>query len=233
MPRVILELPRPLRVRYLDSIHAALITGLRVVGADGDQIVGPRAVPWTFAISGRSFTGGTIQVVAVTLSTSNLALGEQMLRFDAGSARIRSSNGDEVNFSGATLRTVALPLAPGQDSIAVSFASPFLISERGAKKTYARSLAGLDLSAAFSAGLSRRLKREVKLHIAQDRLSAITDGAAPVLVRLRRTGTRDLILPALSTVLTLSGPAADLRDAYLAGLGEKTRYGFGCPVALA
>ena len=67
----------------------------------------------------------------------------------------------------------------------------------------------------------------------QDRLSALTEGATPVLVRVRRSGVRDLILPALSAVLTLGGPAADLRDAYLAGLGEKTRYGFGCPVVLA
>lgn len=234
MPRVTLELPRPLRIRYLDSVHAALVTGLRTAGAEGDHVVGPNAAPWTFAISGRSFPGGTIQIGAVTLSTPDPSLGEAMLRLDPASIRVRSSNGDIVDLTGAALRPVALPLLPDQDSIVVGFASPFLLSERGAaKKAYARSLAGLDLSAAFSAGLSRRLRREVRLHVVQDRLSALTEGAAPVLVRVRRTGLRDLILPALSAVLTLSGTAADLRDAYLAGLGEKTRYGFGCPVALA
>jgi hypothetical protein len=66
--------------------------------------------------------------------------------------------------------------------------------------------------------------------VTPDPLSALTDGSQPVLVRVRKTGTRDLILPALSVILTLRGEVADVRDAYLAGLGEKTRYGFGCPV---
>ena len=234
MPRVTLQLPRPLRVRYLDSVHAALVTGLRMAGVEGDRIIGPDAAPWTFAISGRCFRGGTIQFGAVTLSTSDPTLGEAMLRIDPATVRAWSSNGDVVDLAGAALQPVAIPLMPDQDRIAVGFASPFLVSEHGsAKKVYARALAGLDLSAAFSAGLSRRLRREARLHVAQDRLSALTEGAAPVLVRVRRTGSRDLILPALSTVLTLSGRPADLRDAYLAGLGEKTRYGFGCPVALA
>ena len=234
MPRVTLKLARPLRIRYLESVHAALVTGLRAAGVQGDHVVGRNAAPWTFAISGRSFPGGTVQVGAVTLSTSDPSLGDAMLGLDPASVQVRSSNGDVVDFAGAALQPVSLPLLPDQDSIAVGFASPFLLSERGAaRKAYARSLAGLDLSAAFSAGLSRRLQREVRLHVVQDRLSALTEGAAPMLVRVRRTGLRDLILPALSTVLTLSGTAADLRDAYLAGLGEKTRYGFGCPVALA
>ena len=233
MPRVTLDLPRSIRVRYLDSIHAALVTGLRAAGADEGQVLGEAAAPWTFAISGRSFMGGTIQVAGVTLSTPDPGLGAAMLRLDGGAARVRSSNGDWVDMSGATRRQDALPLHPNQDSIAIGFASPFLVSERSPKKAYARSLAGLDLSAAFSAGLSRRLRRPVALRVEQDRLSAVTEGVAPVLVRVRRSGSRDVILPALSVMLTLHGKATDLRDAYLAGLGEKTRYGFGCPTVLA
>lgn len=234
MPRVRMDLPRPLHVRYLDSVHAALVAGLRAAGLDGEQVVGRQAAPWTFAISGRSFRGGAIRVSGVTLSTPDPRLSEAMMRLDGTAMRHRSSNGDVVDMGGATLRSLALPLVPNQEQVAIGFASPFLLSERSdAKKAYARSLAGRDLSAAFSAGLSRRLGREVRLRVEQDRLSALTEGAEPVLVRVRRTGSRDLILPALSAVLTLNGPAADLRDAYLAGLGEKTRYGFGCPVALA
>lgn len=233
MPRLTLILPRPIRIRYLDSIHAALVTGLRAAGATEAQLLGEAAAPWTFATSGRSFSGGIIQVTGLTISTPDPNLGAAMLRFDGASARVRSNNGDWVDLSGATCRQIALPIHPAQDSIAVGFASPFLISERGSKKAYARSLAGLDLSAAFSAGLSRRLRRTVALHVEQDRLSAMTEGARPVLVRVRRSGPRDIVLPALSAVLTLCGKASDLRDAYLAGLGEKTRYGFGCPTVLA
>lgn len=233
MPRVTLDLPHPVRFRYLDTMHAALIAALRAAGAGGSQVLGDTAAPWTFAISGRSFPGGTIRAEAVTLSTPDPALGAAMLRLDGADAKVTSTNGDVLDLTGAVRRPMALPLHPDQDQIAVGFASPFLVSERSPKKTYARSLVGLDLSAAFSAGLSRRLRRPMTLRVEQDRLSAATDGATPMLVRVRRSGARDLILPALSAVLTLYGPAADLRDAYLAGLGEKTRYGFGCPVALA
>ena len=233
MPRVALKLARPARFRYLDSVHAALVTAMRRAGAGEEQIFGFGAVPWTFATDGRGFPGGDIRIEGVTLSTPDPALGRIMLQLDGAHARIRSANGDELDFSGATCQALPVPLHPEQDRLAVSFASPFLLSERGPKKSYARALTGLDLSAAFSAGLSRRLRRDVVLQVEQDRLSAVTDGAAPRLVRVRRSGTRDLVLPALSAVLTLVGRPADLRDAFLAGLGEKTRYGFGCPEALA
>jgi CRISPR-associated endoribonuclease Cas6 len=233
MPRMILDLPRPAQIRYLDTLHAGLVTALRRAGAEEQQVIGTAAAAWTFAISGRSSAGGLIRVNSVTLSTPDPALGAAMLRINGADACVRSSNGDVLDLTGATCRPVPVPLHPDQDRMAIGFASPFLVSERGTKKTYARSLAGLDLSAAFSAGLSRRLGRPFSLQVEQDRLSAATDGAAPMLVRVRRSGTRDLILPALSAVLTLCGKPADLRDAYLAGLGEKTRYGFGCPAALA
>jgi len=234
MSRVTLTLQRPFRIRYRDSVHAALVTGLRAAGAEEAQVIGPHAAPWTFAIDARSFTGGVTLVRAITISTSDEKMGEVLLRLDPAAIRCRSSNGDVIDLSAAVLQPLMLPLAPDQDHVAVSFASPFLVSEQGsAKKTYARSTAGLDLSAAFSAGLSRRLGRPVYLHVAQDRLSAMTDGAAPILVRVRKSGLRDLILPALSAILTLRGSAQDVRDGYLAGLGEKTRYGFGCPMVLA
>ncbi len=233
MPRLTLLLARPARFRYLDTVHAALVTALHRAGAAEQQVVGESAAPWTFATSGRGFQGGTIRIEAVTLSTPDPALGAIMLRLDGHHVPIRSINGDELDFSGAVARPAPVPLHPDQESLAIAFASPFLLSERGPGKSYLRSLAGADLSAAFSTGLSRRLHRPVSLQVEQDRLSAATDGAAPHLVRVRRSGTRDLILPALSAVLTLRGSPADLRDAFLAGLGEKTRYGFGCPMALA
>jgi CRISPR-associated endoribonuclease Cas6 len=233
MTRVVLELVSPLRIRYRDSIHAALVTALRASGATENAVIGPAAVSWTFAIAGRSFTGGGSRVHQLTISTADAGLGDILLRLDPAAIRHISSNGDRVDLAGARLRPEPLPLHAGQDVLTIGFASPFLISERGAaKKSYARRIAGLDLSAAFSAGLTRRLKRPVRLTAIPDSLSARTDGAEPILIRVRKSGPRDLILPALSVILTLRGEAADLRDAYLGGLGEKTRYGFGCPVVL-
>ena len=233
MPRLTLLLARPARFRYLDTVHAALVTALRRAGAAESQVLGEAAAPWTFATSGRGFPGGTIRIDAVTLSTPDPALGEIMAKLDGHYTPIHSANGDVLDLSGAATRPEPVPLHLDQDSLSIGFASPFLLSARGPGKSYLRSLAGADLSAAFSAGLSRRLRRTVSLAVEQDRLSAITEGAIPHLVRVRRSGTRDLVLPALSAVLTLRGRSADLRDAFLAGLGEKTRYGFGCPTALA
>lgn len=233
MPRLTLLLAQPARFRYLDTVHAALVTALRRAGAAESQTLGEAAAPWTFATSGRSFPGGAVRIDAITLSTPDPALGAIMTQIDHRHAPYRSSNGDELDFSGAKTRVDLVPLHPDQDSLAVDFASPFLLSSRGPDKSYLRNLVGVDLSAAFSAGLSRRLRRPVVLQVEQDRLAAVTEGVAPRLVRVRRSGTRDLILPALSTVLTLRAHPANLRDAFLAGLGEKTRYGFGCPMALA
>lgn len=234
MARVSLELTSPLRIRYLDSLHAALVTALRAGGAAEETIIGQDAVPWTFAMEGRSFAGGGSRIHRVTISTANPALDEILLQLDPATARHVSANGDQVDLRGASLKAEPLPLHAGQDMLTIGFASPFLIAEWGAaKKSYVRCMAGLDLSAAFSAGLSRRLRRPVRIEAMPDPLSVRTDGAKPVLVRVRKSGTRDLILPALSVIVTLRGAAADLRDAYLGGLGEKTRYGFGCPVVLA
>lgn len=234
MPRITITPPSPFRLRYRDSLHAALIAGLRAADAPEDLIIGPAAAPWTFGASGRSFPGGVSLLWVLTLSTPDSRLDEVMSRLDPAAIRWSSVNGDKVDLSGAVVRHDPQPLLPGQDEVVVAFASPFLVSEHSVpKKTYARSIVGLDLSAAFSAGLSRRLGRPIKLEATADRLSALTDGAQPVLVRVRRTGTRDLILPALSATLTLRAPERDLRDAFLAGLGEKTRYGFGCPITLS
>jgi hypothetical protein len=234
MPRFTITPRSPFRLRYRDSLHAAFIAGLRAAGVPEERLLGPGAAPWTFGVSGRSFPHGPSLLRVVTLSTPDPSLGEAISRLAPTAIRWSSANGDEVDLSGAVIRHDPLPLLPGQDELAVAFASPFLVSERSAaKKTYARSVVGLDLSSAFSTGLSRRLGRPIQLNVTVDRLSALTDGAQPVLVRVRRTGTRDLILPALSATLTLRAPEHDLRDAFLAGLGEKTRYGFGCPIALS
>lgn len=234
MQRVTIELSRPIKLRYRDSVHAALVIGLRAAGAPEKLLIGVDAAPWTFATNGMSYPGGTTVIRLIILSTSSPELGAYFLKLDPACVRHESSNGDKPDCTGGTLHVEQLPFHPEQDSLTIGFASPFLISDREAStKSYARAVLGLDLSAAFSAGLSRRLGRDVRLQVTPDRLSAATDGAQPILVRVRKSRGRDLILPALSTVLTLQGQSSDLQDAYFGGLGEKTRYGFGCPLVLA
>ncbi len=231
--RRIFTLRSPARVRFTDPVHAAIVTGFRSAGAPEELVLGSAAAAWTFATSGWSRPGGSSFIRSITISTADPRLAISLAKVDPSAMRHSSVNGDVVDLSGATSEVLPDVFAPGQDEIGVAFASPFLISQRGvAKKSYVRSLDGIDLSAAFSAGLSRRLGRPVRIEAIPDRLSVRTDGARPRLVRVRRAGTREIILPAHSVLMSLRGPTHDLHAAYYAGLGEKTRYGFGCPVAL-
>jgi CRISPR-associated endoribonuclease Cas6 len=120
--------------------------------------------------------------------------------------------------------------------LAICFASPFLLSQpranRASGKGYVEDIRGQDLSLAFSRGLTRRLGRQVDIQVAIDPLSLATDGARPRIVSLRKAANRKVMVPAFSVQMTLRGTTDDLRAAYYAGLGEKTRYGFGCPATL-
>lgn len=227
-------LPRPLRIRFTDSVHAAIVTGLRATGAPEALVIGPTAAPWTFATGGWSRLGGATLVRSVTIATPDSRLAGVLASIDPASIRHASTNGDVVDLAEASGEVLPDALAPGQEEVGIAFASPFLVSDRGGpRKAYLRSLDGVDLSAAFSAGLSRRLGRAVQIEASADRLSVRVEATRPRLVRVRRSGTREVIFPAHAVLMTLSGSTQDLVDAYDAGLGEKTRYGFGCPTVLA
>ena len=137
--------------------------------------------------------------------------------------------------SGAWKKLVANPVCDGQEELAVCFASPFLLSRGKTSgnpdKCYVNCLVGMDLSAAFSKGLTRRLKRKVELNVQADPLSLALSGK-PRIISVRRAPNRLVTVPAFSIMLTLRGSTDDIRAAYFAGLGEKTRYGFGCAATL-
>jgi CRISPR-associated endoribonuclease Cas6 len=103
--------------------------------------------------------------------------------------------------------------------------------KRGRERTrFHDSLDGVDLGAAFSAGLSRRAGRPVRIEVGLDPLTMRVDGRRR-LVRTRTDPTgRAIMIPAFSLPLTLRGAPEDLSFAYLAGLGAKTTGGFGCPI---
>lgn len=220
---------------YLDSVHGALVNGFKAAGLAPALFIGPEARPWTFATKGYAQSGGQLFLKGITISTSDAEIANALLRLDPSEIRHSSSNGDEIDMNGAVKKVVPDPICMGQDTFSICFASPFLLSRARAaanpEKSYADSLTGVDLSAAFSAGLTRRLGRDVALDVQIDPLSAAVSGR-PRLVSLRKAAKRRVVVPAFSTMLTLRGNTEDLRLAYYAGLGEKTHYGFGCPAAL-
>lgn len=225
------------RFRYQDSLHAALVAGLVASGATSESVIGDHASAWTFGFGGHALHGGTKIADTVTVSTSDASLGKLMATMDPASIKVRSASGDTIDLVGASRSVSTSPLMEGQTEVGVMCVSPVLIPyricDRPNGKKYAESLAGVDLSAAISHGLSRRCGRDVRIEATVDRLTARTQGSKPVLVKVRKTNpTRDLIVAGLSFPMTLSGNTQDLNEALMGGIGAKTRYGFGCLEAL-
>jgi CRISPR-associated endoribonuclease Cas6 len=227
---------RGVRYSYLDSVHAAVVAGLKAAGMSGERLVGHRAHPWTFATKGFGRPGGNLMLKGLTISTPNSDIALALHRLRPVDVCWHSTNGDRIEL--LTARKIAFcdPLQDGQEVLSICFASPFVLSqpriEAGPTKAYIESLQGQDLSAAFSKGLSRRLGRPIDIQVTADPLSLATEGARPRIVSLRKSTNRKVTVPAFSVQLTLRGKTDDLRAAYYSGLGEKTRYGFGCPATL-
>jgi hypothetical protein len=237
--RIAFKTTRPTYARYRDSIHAGLVAALRKCGATDEMVIGPRAAPWTFAVEGTA-TAKNTRIRSITISTPDERLGQAMAAIEPAQIAWTSTNGDSYTFANAERIEGEHPVGPSRTDLLVAFpSSPFVISmpkdpkDLKKKAPFADRIADVDLSKAFSAGLARRMGRPIKIDAIADRLSILEGDGKPTLVRTRKTGGRDLIIPAHATQIRLMGKAEDLYDAYFAGLGEKTRYGFGCPIAIA
>lgn len=219
------------RYQFLDSIHAAIISGWTLSGVKPEDVIGESARPWTFAPVQYSKVGGESHVSGLTISTPDPFLSEALVKMEAHAISARSCNGDVITFAGAEKKMLDDPITDAHSEISLCFASPFVVmkpKEGRTKTEFADALSGLDLSAAFSAGLSKRAGRAVIVEVGVDGLTLATDGK-PRHVYTRRQKGRRVTVPAFALPLTLRGSAEDLRFAYFAGLGAKTRNGFGCP----
>lgn len=227
---------RALPYAYLDSIHAAIVAGLTAEELSSRQLIGRDAAPWTFAAKGFSRPGGRLFLSGLTISTCDEGVGEALRRLKPENVRRLSSNGDCIDLKGARKIVIQEPFLDGQEELAICFASPFVLTQplagRPQGKIYVQTLEGIDFSHVFSKGLSRRLGRRVDIEAHADPLSVATDGAKPRIISLRRSPGGRVTTPAFAVHMTLRGATEDLRTAYYAGLGEKTRYGFGCPATL-
>ncbi|MBS0513652.1 MAG: hypothetical protein JSR42_21070 [Proteobacteria bacterium] len=234
--RVLIDFGRnPQRYRYTDSMNAALVAGLVAAGLRSDELVGERALPWTFGTAGRAGPDGKRIIASVTLSSPSERFAQALTRLDPGEFRVASSNGDTICLADAVLRHCPSVPAGGVDELMVAFASPFLVPmpKQGREKThFYDDLSGVDLNAALVAGVSRRAGRSLDLTISTDRLSMATD-LRKQLVHVRRLPNgKPLFHPAFSVPMTLRGRPEDVRFAFLAGVGAKTHAGFGCPILM-
>lgn len=218
--------------RYLDSVNAAIVAGLAQAGATSQIMVGPDAHNWTFAVKGYSRRGGETVMSGLMISTADEAFGSYLHKFDSRYARAESSNGDKLNFAQAWKSVEDRAPSPTAGEVALNFASPFVLLKKKTgreKSDFADKLSDVDVSNALRAGLSRRAGREVDVEFSIDPITRIADGK-PRFVSTRKAGTRRILVPAFSLPMTVRGTPEDIRFAYYAGLGAKTRGGFGCPI---
>jgi CRISPR-associated endoribonuclease Cas6 len=243
---------------YLDILHDALVSALTTAGAKSEQITGMNALPWNFAVLGRQTKQGKIaHTLIVSTPDATLAQFLRKINPD-DIFYARASTVEKVHFAGATIKIEDDPILPNQNILGVLMLSPLVISQRenqippnlplqkggippfekggqggisgsSNKKRWHKQLGQCDLSTAINHRLSRLAGREVKLDVQPDSLYLRCNPDHSVLVpmKLMRNGKTAFVI-GMNAPLILTGSEEDLRLAWYAGIGEKTRNGFGC-----
>ena len=223
------------RVRYLDSLHAALINGWTACGARGADVVGHDAGNWSFGAVGLATANGFL-LKSLVVGAEGGPLESVLPNLSPETIRKTSVNGDQVNLNSWDRVHDDLPAVgqPGESATAtlgVIMLSPLAISVRGRKGRWHDDLssAGPDLQNAVNFRLSRLTGRKVRLTIEPDRLYLRANPKHSTLVRTRSVpGAKPAFVIGMLCPLCISGRLEDLRSAWALGIGEKNRYGFGC-----
>jgi CRISPR-associated endoribonuclease Cas6 len=236
MLRIRLQLPKsePLQqYDHYDLIHDALINAWVAAGADNGEVIGHQAKPWTFAPLGwhRGHTGIAHGLV---ISTADAGLARIMSRLDPAQVVKRRWDAASINFAAASVRIEPDPILPQQSLLGCLMLSPLVLHDEthtGKGKRWHQNLS--DLSANLSSIINRKLSfiagRDVQLSVAPDTLYLRANPRHSVLVSLKtsKDGRKSFVI-GMQAPLLLEGSEDDLRLAWYAGIGEKTRSGFGC-----
>ena len=233
MYRIRLQLPKRHLADYhhLDLLHDALVNAWTEAGAKTNQILGVDAKPWTFAALGGRRNGRIGYTHTLVISTPDPQLTMFLQRFSPEWVRYARANTQElVDFATADITIEPDPIPPGNSVLSCLMLSPLAISSRhGDGRRWHRHLGELDLAAAINARLSRIANREVHLQAQPDALYIRANPNHSVLVSLKRfPNGRHAFVIGMQAPIVLMGNEDDLRLAWYAGIGEKTRNGFGC-----
>jgi len=233
MRRLKISLPKKAEIhyKYLDILHDALVNAWIAAGAQKEQILDRTALPWNFAaLGGQGKEGKMVHTLVVSTADTHLAkilrhLNPEEIRY------ARASTIENVNFAEAQISIEDDPIMPNQNALGVLMLSPLAISDKTVSKgkRWHKDLSKVDLSAAINHRLSRFAGRDIKLEVQVDSLYLRCNPDHSVLVptKLMRNGKKVFVI-GMSAPLVLAGSEDDLRFAWYAGLGEKTRNGFGC-----
>ena len=98
--RLRLRAPRgqSVKVRYLDSLHGALVNAWTSCGVRGPDVVGPEAGNWSFGAVGTATHGGFL-LKSVVVGAKGGPLEATLPRLSPETFRKTSMNGDVVDLS--------------------------------------------------------------------------------------------------------------------------------------
>ena len=221
------------RVRFLDSLHGALVNAWTTCGASGVTVVGREASNWSFGAVGAATSRGFV-LKSVVVGTEGGSLEPVLEKLLPEAVRKRSTNGDVLDLAAWEMVADELPVVcePGESAILPAIMlSPLALSVRGKKGRWHDDLtqAGPNLEEAINFRLSRLTGRDVCLKIEPDRLYLRANPRHSTRVRTRAVnGGEPAFVIGTMCPLTLSGRVEDLNSAWSLGIGEKNRYGFGC-----
>lgn len=234
MLRIRIQLLKPEKAKtysHQDLIHDALVNAWAAAGATTEDVIGSHSKPWTFAVLG--FHRGHVGYVhTIIVSTSDLNLARLLTRFKAETITKRRFDDEYFDFSKANISIEPDPVFPQQTQLACLFYSPLVLKDHklsDKKKVWHSNLGECDLAARINKRLSTIAEREVSLSISPDSLYLRANPKHSVLVNLKRfqNGNKSFVIGMQAPVI-LAGSEDDLRLAWYAGVGEKTRNGFGC-----
>lgn len=232
MFRIRMALPKgkSISYHYTDILHDALVNAWICAGAAPEDVTGYQAKPWNFAALGwRRDQENRVHTLIV--STPDPDLSEYMKTLKSSDAAYaRTATGESVNFSDAEIIADPDPIGPGQNALGVLMLSPLAISRKDKKSPrWHVNLKEADLSAAINFRLSKIAGRAVKLEVQADALYLRANPRHDVLIQVKGgpEGRRAFVI-GMKAPLVLQGNENDLRLAWYAGIGEKTRNGFGC-----
>lgn len=232
MYRTRIKLPRgfTVRYRYLDALHDALINAWSGAGAPIEQVLGPQAGSWNFAVLGRHRREDN-EAHSLIVSTPDLELARYLQNFRPESIRLaRAQTAEIIDFSPAAIVPEPDPIPPGEGVLSLLMLSPVAIRAPGQPgKKWLKDLRTVDFAAVINHRLSRLAGRPTYLQAQADSLylRANPDHSVLVPVKQNRQGRCNFVI-GMSAPFVLAGSEADLRLAWYAGIGEKTRNGFGC-----
>ncbi|CAA6814072.1 MAG: Unknown protein [uncultured Thiotrichaceae bacterium] len=232
MHRVRIQLPvrQSQQYSHYDLLHDALIHAWVDAGASPDMVIGFEAHHWNFAALGyhRNKEGFAHTLV---VSTPSKVLAEVLEEFDPSAIRkMRGHSGETVNFAAASISREEDMIPPQQGIMNMLLLSPVLIQDRSQpKKRWYKNLHDVDLAGAVNHRLSRLANRPVNLMVQPDSLYLRANPKHSVCVNLKHfsNGRQNFVI-GMQAPLVMAGSEEDLRFAWYAGIGEKTRSGFGC-----